>query len=157
MATYRSVGNAQGELIVGQLYRQPRITHHHSNRLEIRLQLTEPVVRSLEQRILDAGRQHHDEEPTTRNQQPRQTRQGQPPDSGSRQGQPALVSAAAGQALRSDAMHLMTVQAGLLAAELEARGFLAGIGKTILVLIIILVAIGGLIGFSVARRFGQRR
>jgi hypothetical protein len=51
----------------------------------------------------------------------------------------------------------MTVQAGLFAAELEARGFLAGIGKTILVLIIILVAIGGLIGFSVARRFGQRR
>jgi len=54
-------------------------------------------------------------------------------------------------------MHLFMAQAGLLAAELEARGFLAGIGKTILVLIIILVVIGGLIGFSVARRFGQRR
>jgi hypothetical protein len=54
-------------------------------------------------------------------------------------------------------MHLFMDQAGLLAAELEARGFLAGIGKTILVLIIILVVIGGLIGFSVARRFGQRR
>jgi hypothetical protein len=54
-------------------------------------------------------------------------------------------------------MHFMTAQAGLLAADLEARGFLAGIGKTILFLIIILVVIGGLIGFSVARRFGQRR
>ena len=54
-------------------------------------------------------------------------------------------------------MHLITAQAGLLASELEARGFLAGIGKTILFLIIILVVIGGLIGFSVARKFGQRR
>jgi hypothetical protein len=54
-------------------------------------------------------------------------------------------------------MHLMTAQAGLLASELEARGFLAGVGKTILFLIIILVVIGGLIGFSVARKFGQRR
>ncbi|MGH3865588.1 MAG: hypothetical protein ACRDQ4_05510 [Pseudonocardiaceae bacterium] len=54
-------------------------------------------------------------------------------------------------------MHFIMAQAGLLAAEFEARGFLAGVGKTILVLIIILVAIGGLIGFSVARRFGQRR
>jgi hypothetical protein len=61
------------------------------------------------------------------------------------------------EALPSEAMHLIMAQAGLLAAELEARGFLAGIGKTILVLIIILVVIGGLIGFSVARRFGQRR
>lgn len=51
----------------------------------------------------------------------------------------------------------MTAQAGFLAAELEARGFLAGIGRTILYLIIALVVIGGLIGFSVARRFGPRR
>ena len=48
-------------------------------------------------------------------------------------------------------------QAGLLAAELEARGFLAGVGKFILFVIIFLVVIGGLIGFSVARRFGGRR
>jgi hypothetical protein len=54
-------------------------------------------------------------------------------------------------------MHSIAAQAGLLAAELEARGFLAGIGKAILILIIVLVGIGGLIGFSVARRFGQRR
>jgi len=68
-----------------------------------------------------------------------------------------LDSAAACEALPSGAMHFMTAQAGLLATELEARGFLAGIGKTILILIIILVVIGALIGFSVARRFGQRR
>ena len=61
------------------------------------------------------------------------------------------------EALPSGAMHLITAQAGLLASELEARGFLAGVGKTILFLIIILVVIGGLIGFSVARKFGQRR
>jgi membrane protein DedA with SNARE-associated domain len=54
-------------------------------------------------------------------------------------------------------MHLATTQAGLLAAELEARGFLAGIGKTILFVIIILVVLGALLGFSVARRFGRRR
>jgi hypothetical protein len=54
-------------------------------------------------------------------------------------------------------MYLATIQAGLLATELEARGFLAGVGKFILFIIIILVVIGGLIGFSVARRFGRRR
>ncbi|HEY3895344.1 MAG TPA: hypothetical protein VGL88_08260 [Pseudonocardiaceae bacterium] len=54
-------------------------------------------------------------------------------------------------------MSLVATQAGLLAAELEARGFLAGVGKTILFVIIILVVIGGLIGFSVARKFGGRR
>lgn len=54
-------------------------------------------------------------------------------------------------------MLLMVTQASLLAAELEARGFLAGVGKFILFVIIILVVIGGLIGFSVARRFGGRR
>ena len=59
--------------------------------------------------------------------------------------------------LPSGAMLLIATQAGLLAAELEARGFLRGIGRTILFIIIILVVIGGLIGFSVARRFGQRR
>lgn len=66
-------------------------------------------------------------------------------------------SATARQALRSRTMSIIATQVGLLAAELEARGFLAGIGKTILFVIIILVVIGGLIGFSVARRFGQRR
>jgi hypothetical protein len=38
-----------------------------------------------------------------------------------------------------------------------ARGFRAGIGKTILVVIIIVVVIGALIGFSGARRFGRRK
>ncbi|MGH3718743.1 MAG: hypothetical protein ACRDRI_07865 [Pseudonocardiaceae bacterium] len=61
------------------------------------------------------------------------------------------------EALRSRAMHLIMAQAGLLAAEFEARGFLAGVGKFVLIVIIILVAIGGLIGFSVARKFGQRK
>ncbi|HKS52801.1 MAG TPA: hypothetical protein VJS67_13115 [Pseudonocardiaceae bacterium] len=54
-------------------------------------------------------------------------------------------------------MLLTVTQAGLLAAELEARGFLAGVGKFILFVIIFLVLIGGLIGFSVARRSGGRR
>lgn len=54
-------------------------------------------------------------------------------------------------------MLLTVTQAGLLAAELEARGFLAGVGKFILYVIIALVIIGGLIGFSVARKFGGRR
>jgi hypothetical protein len=54
-------------------------------------------------------------------------------------------------------MHFIATQASLFAAELEARGFLAGVGKTILIFIIILVVIGGLIGFTVARKFGGRR
>ncbi|HEX4101660.1 MAG: hypothetical protein WAN20_01130 [Pseudonocardiaceae bacterium] len=54
-------------------------------------------------------------------------------------------------------MLLFATQAGLFVAELEARGFLRGIGRTILFIIIILVVIGGLIGFSVARKFGSRR
>ena len=62
-----------------------------------------------------------------------------------------------GEALLFGAMFLIATQAGLLAAELEARGFLAGIGKFILVVIVIVVALGALIGFSVARRFGGRR
>jgi hypothetical protein len=53
-------------------------------------------------------------------------------------------------------IHLAT-QAELFAAELVARGFLAGVGKTILIVIIVLVGLGALIGFSVARRFGRRR
>jgi hypothetical protein len=38
-----------------------------------------------------------------------------------------------------------------------ARGFRAGIGKTVLVVIIIVVVLGVLIGFSAARRFGRCR
>lgn len=53
-------------------------------------------------------------------------------------------------------MLLIAHQAGLMAAELEARGFLRGIGRAILFIIIILVVIGGLIGFSVARRFKRK-
>jgi membrane protein DedA with SNARE-associated domain len=50
-------------------------------------------------------------------------------------------------------MFLVATQAGLLATQLvAARGFLAGIGKTILIVIIIVVVIGALIGFSVGRR-----
>lgn len=54
-------------------------------------------------------------------------------------------------------MVLVATHTSFLAVELAARGFLAGIGKTILVVIIIVVVIGALIGFSVARRFGRRR
>lgn len=72
---------------------------------------------------------------------------------------PAILSSAPTRgALRSGPMLLhFASQVGLLAAELEARGFLRGIGRTILFIIVILVVIGGLIGFSVARKFGQRR
>ncbi len=71
---------------------------------------------------------------------------------------PAILrSAPTCGALPSGAMLLIAHQVGLLAAELEARGFLRGIGRTILFIIIILVVIGGLIGFSVARKFGGRR
>ncbi|HEX5345922.1 MAG TPA: hypothetical protein VFW64_02285 [Pseudonocardiaceae bacterium] len=49
-------------------------------------------------------------------------------------------------------MSLVATEVGLLAAQLEARGFLAGIGKTILIVIIIVVALGAVIGFSVGRR-----
>ena len=54
-------------------------------------------------------------------------------------------------------MLLIATHASLLVAELEARGFLRGVGRTILFIVIILVVIGGLIGFSVARKFGNRR
>jgi hypothetical protein len=69
----------------------------------------------------------------------------------------AWDGAAAREALPSVAMILTATQAGLFAAELEARGFLAGVGKFILIVIIVLVLGGALIGFSVARRFGRRR
>jgi hypothetical protein len=52
----------------------------------------------------------------------------------------------------------IATQAGLLAAEIEARGgFLAGVGKFILIVIIVLVGLGALVGFSVARKFGRRQ
>lgn len=54
-------------------------------------------------------------------------------------------------------MSLTLMQAGLFAAELEARGFLAGVGKFILIVIIFFVVVGGLIGFTVARKIGGRR
>jgi hypothetical protein len=54
-------------------------------------------------------------------------------------------------------MILTATQAGLLATELEARGFLAGVGKFILVVIVVLVLGGVLIGFMAAGRFGRRR
>ena len=53
-------------------------------------------------------------------------------------------------------MSLITAHAALLAADLEARGFLAGVGKFILVVIIVLVGLGAFIGYSVARRTGGR-
>lgn len=59
--------------------------------------------------------------------------------------------------LTIDSMILTVTQVGLLAAELEARGFLAGVGKFVLVVIIVLILGGALIGFSVARRFRRRR
>jgi hypothetical protein len=40
----------------------------------------------------------------------------------------------------------------LLAADLEARGFLAGVGKFLLFVIVILVLIGVFIGFKVSKR-----
>ena len=68
-----------------------------------------------------------------------------------RQGQ-ALGIAAAHEALPLIAMILTVTQVGLLAAELEARGFLAGVGKFILVVIIVLIVGGALLGFAVGRR-----
>jgi small-conductance mechanosensitive channel len=53
-------------------------------------------------------------------------------------------------------MLLFATQVGLFTAELEARGFLRGVGRTILIVIVILVVLGALIGFSAARRFGRR-
>ena len=50
------------------------------------------------------------------------------------------------------AMTFAATQVGLLAAELEARGFIAGIGKFILIVIIVLVVGGALLGFAVGRR-----
>lgn len=64
----------------------------------------------------------------------------------------ALGSAAAPEALPLIAMILSAAQIGVLTAELEARGFFAGISKFILVVIIVLVVGGALIGFAVGRR-----
>jgi hypothetical protein len=49
-------------------------------------------------------------------------------------------------------MNLTTHPIVLLAADLEARGFLAGIGKLLLFVIVILVLIGVFIGFKVSKR-----
>jgi hypothetical protein len=64
----------------------------------------------------------------------------------------ALGSAAAREALPLIAMIFAATQVGLLAAELEARGFVAGVGKFILIVIIVLVVGGALLGFAVGRR-----
>jgi hypothetical protein len=64
----------------------------------------------------------------------------------------ALGSAATRQALLCEAMIFTAAQIGLLATELEARGFLAGVGKFILIVIIVLVVGGALLGFAVGRR-----
>jgi hypothetical protein len=61
-------------------------------------------------------------------------------------------SAAAHEALPLIAMIVAAAHVGLLAAELEARGFLAGVGKFILIVIIVLVVGGALLGFAVGRR-----
>lgn len=64
----------------------------------------------------------------------------------------ALGGAAARKALTWTVMTFAATQVGLLAAELEARGFVAGIGKFILIVIIVLVVGGALLGFAVGRR-----
>jgi hypothetical protein len=65
---------------------------------------------------------------------------------------PALGTAAAHQALPSGSMIFTAAQVGLLATELEARGFIAGVGKFILIVIIVLVVGGALLGLAVGRR-----
>ena len=64
----------------------------------------------------------------------------------------ALGGVAAREALPLIAMTFAATQVGLFAAELEARGFVAGIGKFILIAIIVLVVGGALLGFAVGRR-----
>jgi hypothetical protein len=64
----------------------------------------------------------------------------------------ALGGVTAREALPWIVMIFAVTQAGLLAAELEARGFVAGIGKFILIVIIVLVVGGALLGFAVGRR-----
>lgn len=50
------------------------------------------------------------------------------------------------------AMNLTAHPIVLLAADLEARGFLAGVGKFLLFVIVVLVLIGVFIGFKVSKR-----
>jgi hypothetical protein len=64
----------------------------------------------------------------------------------------ALGGAAVREALPLVVMTFAATQVGLFAAELEARGFVAGIGKFILIVIIVLVIGGALLGFAVGRR-----
>lgn len=49
-------------------------------------------------------------------------------------------------------MHLTAHPLVLLAADLQARGFLAGAGKFVLFVVVALVLIGVFVGFSVAKR-----
>jgi hypothetical protein len=48
------------------------------------------------------------------------------------------------------------MHASVLAADLEARGIIAGIGKLILIVIIVLIVLGALIGFRLGRGRGRR-
>jgi hypothetical protein len=41
--------------------------------------------------------------------------------------------------------------------DIEARGFLRGVGRLILIIIVVLVVIGAVLGFLVARIFNRRR
>jgi hypothetical protein len=43
------------------------------------------------------------------------------------------------------------------AQDIEARGFLAGIGRLILVIVVILVILGVLLGVGLSRMFRRRR
>jgi hypothetical protein len=50
-------------------------------------------------------------------------------------------------------MIFTAAQVGLFATELvEARGFIAGVGKFVLIVIIVLVVGGALLGFAIGRR-----
>jgi hypothetical protein len=51
-------------------------------------------------------------------------------------------------------MHLSAHPVVLFAAELQARGFLAGVGKLLLFVIVILVLLGVFIGYKAAKRRG---
>lgn len=53
--------------------------------------------------------------------------------------------------------HPAVVQALAAAQDIEAKGFLRGVGRLILIVIVVLVVIGAVAGFLVARMFNKRR
>ena len=59
--------------------------------------------------------------------------------------------------LRSTLVHPAVLQVTALAQDIEARGFLRGVGRLILFIVIALVIIGIVIGVLVARMFNRRR